>query len=69
MTEAIDPVELKRALVALRLDPEDKCVCRVSLLSNLRRSVQWAIKRPHTVNGRCSKCGGESDEPGWTGVE
>ena len=54
---------------ALRLDPEDKCACRVAMLANLRRTVTWAIKRPHTVNGRCSQCGGLSDEPGWTGVE
>lgn len=69
MIEAIDAIDLKRALIALRLDPEDKCACRVAMLANMRRTVTWAIKRPHTVNGRCSQCGGLSDEPGWTGVE
>ena len=69
MNEAIDSIDLKRALVALRLDPADKCACRVALLANLRRTVTWAIKRPHTVNGRCAQCGGLSDETGWTGVE
>ncbi len=65
MITDIDQIDLKRALTALRLDAEDKCFCRVELARNLRR-VQAQNIRPHTVSGRCSVCGGQSDEKGWT---
>jgi hypothetical protein len=52
-------------MTALCLDPDDKCLCRVELARNLRR-VQAQNIRPHTVSGRCSVCGGQSDEKGWT---